>query len=168
MNKPVSSAAEAVAEPESKQKTTYTNWDTFVKAGLAVKSIKCECLRGHPADEACKTFLIPTAQNVINHVNAGHGGGFLFEVVEVSDGGRAWPGWKEFAKAGLEIQTLIDEVTDHPINLSVRAIKTVLRPHQGKFRGAWQSFHNKLLFVLQFAPPPDAGDDVYDDYSAEG
>ena len=160
MSKTVSSIAEeAKAEPVSKTKTTYTNWDTFVKAGFGVKSIKCMTLPGHPDDEACKTYLVPTAQSVINHVNAGHGGGFMFEIVE---GGRVWPGWKEFAEAGLELQGLRDEVTDNQVNLSIRALKQALRPHQGKFRGAWQSFHNQFLFYVQFTPPPSAGDDAYD------
>ena len=55
---PVSSAVTdvAVAEPENTPKTTrqlYTRWDTFGKAGLGVTRIICDCLPGHPADEAC-------------------------------------------------------------------------------------------------------------------
>lgn len=161
----VSSAATAVAEPESTSKTPgtkaiYTKWDTFDKAGLGVSSIKCEVIPGHSADEACKTKLIPTAQNVIDHINAGHGGGFLFTV---NNHGKLWPGWKQLAAAGVEIQFIRDEVNDHHIPLSVRSIKAAMLPHQGKFRGAWQSFKNQFLMNLAFNPPPAAGDDYTDD-----
>lgn len=156
----VSSAAVAVAEPESPSKTTYTKWDTFDKAGLAVKSIKCECLPGHPADESCKTYIVPTAANVVSHI--AHGGGFMFTLEAT---GRPWPGWKELAKAGVEIQFIRDHVTDRDINLSVRAIKQVLLPHQGKFRGAYQAFKNQFLINLQFTPPVGTSDDFDDNYT---
>src|SRR5579862_4997431 len=92
----------ALAEPESKSKTkTYTRWDTFDKAGYRVSRIVCECLPGHPADEACKTALIPTAANVINHIRAEHGGGFMFTIKESKT---PWAGWKALADAGVEVQ----------------------------------------------------------------
>ena len=156
----VSSGAVALAEPENTTKTTYTKWDTFVKAGLAVKEIRCACLPGHPADESCKTAFVPTGANVISHM--AHGGGFMFTV---DANGRPWPGWKELEKAGVEIQYLRDNVTDHDVNISVRAIKSVLAPHQGKFRGAYQSFKNQLLFNLQFTPPVGTSDDFDNEYS---
>lgn len=156
---PVSSAATAVAEPESKLKTTYTNWDTFNKAKLAVKKIVCVPLPGHPADEACKTAFVPTAANVLEHVKGGHGGGFRF-VVEPSS--TPWPGWNQLEKAGAELQSLRDDVTDHEVNVSVRAIHAVLRPHQGKFRGAYQAFKNNLILHIAFTAPPSVDDDNFD------
>ena len=155
----------AVAEPESTSKTsgmvktTYTRWDTFDKAGLGVTRIVCDCLPGHPADEACKTALIPSAKNVIDHINAGHGGGFRFYITET---GRPWSGWAELAAAGVEVQGIRDEVNDHQVPVSVRALRAALRPHQGKFRGAYQAFNGQLLFSLAFTPPPASDDDAYE------
>ena len=71
----------------------------------------------------------------------------------------AWLGWPD---AGVEIQGIRDEVNDHQVPVSVRALKAALRPHQGKFRGAYQAFHGQLLFHLAFTPPPASDDDAYD------
>lgn len=160
----VSSSAEtAVAEPESKSKPrtkTYTNWDIFDKANYGVSRIVCECLPGHPADEACKTALIPTASNVINHIKAEHGGGFMFTIREAKT---PWKGWQELAAAGVEIQWIQDQVNDKSVDLSVRALRTVLKPHQGKFRGAWQAFNHTLKFNLAFHAPDSSGDEYFDE-----
>lgn len=158
----VSSAASAVAEPEISKadRSGYTNWDAFEKANVAVKSIMCSPLPGRPADEACKTKLIPSAKNVIAHVNAGHGGGFVFTLAESRT---PWPGWKEFKEAKLEIQSLRDEVNDHYIPLSIRGLRALFKPHQGKFRGAYQAFQNQILLNLAFTAPPASGDDYLDD-----
>lgn len=163
MSKTVSSSvAEATqAEPESKTKT-YTKWDTFVKAGLYPTRMVCSVLRGHPDDEACKTALIPKAQNIINHIENGHGGGFMFTVRD--DVGKKWDGWKELEKAGMELHGLMCEVCDKEFDLTVRNIKMHLRPHQGKFRGAWQAFNHQLkLWILP--TPPLAADDSDDETS---
>lgn len=162
----VSSSAEAVAEPESKSKTkpsVYTRWDTFDKANYGVSRIVCECLPGRPADEACKTALIPTAASVIAHMQAEHGGGFMFTIRETKT---PWKGWKELAAAGVEIHWIQDQVNDHKVDLSVRALKGLLKPHQGKFRGAWQAFNHLLRFNLSFSAPDSSGDDYFDDPDA--
>ncbi len=153
----------ALAEPESKSKTrpaTYTRWDILDKAGYGVSRIVCDCLPAHPADEACKTAIIPTAANVIAHIQAGHGGGFMFTIRESKT---PWKGWAELAKAGVEIQWIQDQVNDHKMDLSVRALKGVLKPHQGKFRGAYQAFNHMLKFNLSFSAPDSSGDDYLDD-----
>lgn len=151
-----SSGAAALAEPESKRKTKLTNWDTFVKAGLGVTRIVCSPLPGHPADEACKTNLIPTSAAVVNHITSQHGGGFIFTI---TDTGKIWPGWKELADAGVEIQWIRDEVTDHRAYVNGREIRNLLKPRQGKFRGAYQAFHGQFLFNLSFEPVRPEGDD---------
>lgn len=145
-----------VTEPERKSKT-YTKWDIFDKAKLGVTQVKCWVLPGHSNDEACKTAFPPTAEGIIAHL--GHGGGFLITVHEAET---PWDGWKKLAKAGVEIQFLRDEVTDHHMTLSVRELKARMKPHKGKFRGAYQAFKNQFLFSLDTTAPTAAGDD-YDD-----
>lgn len=167
----VSSATETVvAEPEmtkNQEKKTETPWDIFGKANYGVKEIVCQCLPGHPSDEACKTAIIPTAQHVLAHVRAGHGGGFEFTVREVlPQRGKPWKGWDELRDAGAEIAWIRDEVSDKQVDLSAKALKDVLKPHQGKFRGAWQAFNHHLLINIYLpsvnAPATGEYDDEFD------
>lgn len=160
-----SATTSVVADPESTSKTTQTEWDTFDKAKYGVRGIVCQCLPGHPSDEACKTALVPSAQSVLNHLRAGHGGGFEFIIRGSMP--KPWPGWKDLAAAGAEIAWIRDEVTDRQVDVSKRALEDVLKPHTGKFRGAWQAFHNRLLFKIYLPDPAAGASDDSDDYIDE-
>jgi len=171
----VPSAAAAVAEPETPSKTRaasqYTKWDIFDKAGLRPTIIRCDVLPGHPADESCKTNLIPGASAMLRHMDMEHGGGFLITVKEVAPQTKksepsAWPGWSELRTAGAEIQFLRCEVCDALLNQSVRELRTHLKPHRGKFRGAYQAFKNMFLFNIQFTSPAAVGDDADESWDA--
>lgn len=173
----VSSAAEvAVAEPESTQKTktgkkdielTGTPWDTFVKAGFGVKRLATEVLPGAPVEHSCKTTIIPSAANIVEHINAGHMDGFKFTIRENVT---PWKGWTELAKAGVEIRWIRDEVTDQSIPITVQSLQAAMRPHAGKHRGAYQAYHNQLtlsLYIPREQPNPvgenlDEDDDYFE------
>lgn len=169
----VSSATEptVVAEPESTSKNqiaevreTATDWDIFGKAEYGVARIVCQSLPGHPSDEACKTALIPTAEHLLAHIRNGHGGGFEFTIREtLPQRGKPWKGWEELKKAGAEVVWIRDEVTNHEVEQNSRALKAVLKPHQGKYRGAWQALNHRLLFNIQL-PLPAASANVDDEF----
>jgi hypothetical protein len=143
-----SSSVTTQAEPESKQKT---EWDTFVdNSGLGVSRIICETLPGHPGDEACKTKLPLKAENIIEHLKLGHGGGFR---LTLRDGGETWPGWAKLRDAGIYLHFILDEVTNHEVDPDIRKIRNLLKPHTGKFRGAYQAFKNQFLFSLNTYRP---------------
>lgn len=151
-----------VAEPESKSKTDDKNldkrWNTLIESGLGVSQIICQTLPGHPGDEACKTKLVVSPDSIINHLP--HGGGFQ---LTIRDGGVTWAGWQKLKDAGVWIQWIRDEVTDHYIDINDRIIKNRLKPHNGKFRGAYQAFRNQFLFSLSKTKPEPGGDAVYND-----
>lgn len=138
-------------------KKTYTNWAVFDKAKLVPTQLVCDVIRLHPADEACKTRLVPAAKNIIDHINAGHGGGFAVRVKQTD--GKAWAGWKELADAGVELAGLQCEVCDGKVQLSVRDINNHLKPHKGKFRGAYQNFNSTFFMTLQFGIPTNSDED---------
>lgn len=146
---------------EASPKKTYTNWAAFEKAKVVPNIVICDVIRMHPADEACKTRLIPNAQSMINHFNAGHGGGFQLRVKQ-SDG-KPWPGWKALSDAGMEAVGLKCEVCDRQVEISTRDILNHLRPHQGKFRGAYQNFRDTLFLQIQDTPvnPPEDDDESF-------
>lgn len=147
----------ATAVEEQSVPKTYTKWGVFEKAKLTPVSVTCDVLPQHPADEACKTRMIPTAENMVDHINAGHGGGFSIRVKQTD--GKPWQGWEGLAQAGLELHGLRCEVCDQQVFLSVRDITNHLRPHKGKFRGAYQNFKDTFLFVIQTTPPASREDD---------
>jgi hypothetical protein len=150
----------AVAEPEVEQvvpkKELYTNWDSFNKAKIGVSSILCSIIPGHDSMEACKTRIVPTAENVVKHIE--HGGGFEFTINQ-SD--KPWPGWKELAKAGVEIQSVIDLARGKYIDLSARALKATL-VQSGILRSR-QGLKSKLFLHLGFEAPAAAGDEYTND-----
>jgi hypothetical protein len=150
----------AVAEPEIEQapekKELYTNWDSFTKAKLGVSSVLCAIIPGHDTMEACKTKIIPTAANVVNHIQ--HGGGFEFTIFQAD---KPWPGWKELEKAGVELQSIIDLARGKHLDLSARALKATL-VQTGILRSRNQ-YRNKLFLHLGFEAPITAGDDYTND-----
>lgn len=162
-NSPVSSATESTVVAEPEKSKTHTNWDIFVEAGFGVASIVCDCLPGHPSDEACKTAIRPTAQNVLDHVRAGHGGGFMFTVRDA--GAKVWKGWKELEAAGAEIAWIQNQVNDEVVEQTARALKAAMKPQRPKFRGAYQAFNHMLLFniYLPSVNSPATSSDTDDD-----
>lgn len=157
----VATAASAMAEPETSK--THTNWDIFVEAGFGVSSVVCDCLPGHPADESCKTSIRPTAENILAHIRAGHGGGFMFTIRDA--GAKIWKGWKELEKAGAEIVWIQNQVNDEIVEQSARALKAAMKPQRPKFRGAYQAYNHMLLFniYLPSVNTPAESSDIDDD-----
>lgn len=153
--------APAVEETPKPQRKTYTPWSAFYKAKIVPTTLICDVIHMHPADEACKTRLPLTAEQVINHFNNGHGGGFQLKV-RVSDG-KPWPGWKELEDAGMEIVSLRCEVCNGEVQVSARDILNHLRSHRGKFRGAYQNFRDTFFLQVQNTPvnPPEDDDESY-------
>ena len=149
--------ATAVAEPETEQKKElYTNWDAFNRAKLGVSSVLCAIIPGHDSMEACKTKIVPTGENVVKHI--AHGGGFEFTVFQAD---KPWPGWKDLALAGVELQSIIDLARGKYLDLSARALKATL-VQSGVLRSR-QGLKNKLFLHLGFEAPVSAGDDYTND-----
>lgn len=138
-------------------KKIFTNWAAFDKAHLVPTVLICDVIKMHPADEACKTRLIPTAKAMVSHYESGHGGGFQIRVKQ-SDG-KTWPGWKELSELGMEATGLRCEVCDRQVQISPRDLLNHLRPHQGKFRGAFQNYRDTFFLQIQNTPPDSLEDD---------
>ena len=154
--KNASAVAEVPPATDVATRKTYTRWDAFEKARVVPTTIICDVIRLHPADEACKTRLALEAKNLISHaVELGHGGGFQVKVKQTE--GKSWPGWSQLAEAGMEIVQLKCEVCDKQVQISPRDIANHLRPHQGKFRGAYQNYRD--TFFLQIQNTPVVGND---------
>lgn len=152
--------------PLPEPRTTHTNWDAFVKAKIVPTTIICDVIKMHPADEACKTRMPLKAENMIRHTtDLEHGGGFQLKVKQ-SDG-KPWPGWKELSDAGYEITNLRCEVCDHKVQVSTRDILNHLRPHQGKFRGAFQNYRDTFFIQIQNTPVEAYDNDSYSDDSEQ-
>lgn len=148
--------------PTAPSRKTHTNWDAFIKAKIVPTTIICDVIHMHPADEACKTRLPLKAEMFIRHTDdLGHGGGFQVKVKQGD--GKPWPGWKELEAAGYEVANLKCEVCDHKVQVSARDILNHLRPHQGKFRGAYQNYRDTFFLQLQSTPVQDDDDSYTED-----
>lgn len=155
----------STAVEEAPKKKTFTNWSAFEKAKVIPTTIICDVIKQHPADESCKTRLPLSAEQMINHFNAAHGGGFQVRVKQSDQ--KPWPGWKALSEAGMEAVGLKCEVCDKQIEISTRDILNHLRPHQGKFRGAYQNFRDTFFLQIQNTPvnpPEDDDESFYSEY----
>jgi hypothetical protein len=146
-------------------KKTYTNWDAFNKARIVPTTIICDVIHAHPADEACKSRLPLTAAQLIRHTTEqGHGGGFQIKVKQVDSGARPWAGWKDLETAGYEVTSLKCEVCDQRVQVSARDINNHLRPHRGKFRGAYQNYRDTFFLQIQATPVQDDDESYIEEY----
>lgn len=112
------------------EKKTLTNWQAFIDAGLVPTQIRCDgYFPVHPTNQGCHSSLIPTAANMIAHMNAEHGGGF-FITLRRTDGTKPWPGWQELADAGIEAVDFRCAVCNNEIALDPRHILQHMVPHK--------------------------------------
>ena len=146
--------ASAVETPQSK---LSPQWQCFVGAKLVPETVICDVIHMHPADEACKTKLIPTAENMMKHYYAEHGGGFQVKFRQTT--GPAWQGWSKLDEAKFAVVDLKCEACDKSLDLSSRDINNHLRPHQGKFRGAFQNNRNTFFLRIQDSKATRSEDD---------
>lgn len=135
---------------DTPKKKTYTNWSAFEKAKIVPTTIICDVIRGHEPSESCKSRLLLKSGSIVNHYHAGHGGGFQVKVKQTD--GKPWPGWKELSDLGYEITSLQCVACDQQVEISARDILNHLRPHRGKFRGAYENYRDTFLMVVQDAP----------------
>src|SRR5665213_3076231 len=149
-NKPAPAPAEA-------PKNSYTNWKAFENAKVVPVVMICDVIDRHPADESCKTRLVPTAENLMKHFSAEHGGGFQIKFKQTD--GKPWPGWKQLDEAKFEVVDLRCEVCNRSVEISARDILNHIRPHQGKFRGAYQNFRDTFFLQIQNTPVNRPDDD---------
>ncbi len=110
--------------------TVLTNWKAFEDAKLVPVLIRCDgYFPYHKHNEGCHTVLSPTADAMITHFNAGHGGGFYMQLRR-SNGSKPWEGWKHLAEAGMEIVDFRCAVCNTEIVLDPRYILPHMVPHR--------------------------------------
>ncbi len=116
------------------EKTTLTNWKAFIDAGLIPTQIRCDgYFPVHGSNEGCHSLLVPTAANMIQHMNNGHEGGF-FITLRRTDSTKAWAGWQELADAGIEIVDFRCAVCNEKLPLDPRHILQHMVPHRNSNR----------------------------------
>lgn len=111
---------------------THTKWQALEDAKLVPTTITCSGYRPyHRVDLSCHTRLRLDAENVKSHIDAGHGGGFLFKLRK---GDKPWIGWKKFSDLNLEAMDFRCEICDAQVPFQALHILKHMRPHSGKSR----------------------------------
>lgn len=134
---------EVIPESNASTRKTVTNWRAFYEAKVKPTYIKCDgYFPLHPFNSGCHTTLQLKPEQLAAHLDGDHGGGFFFSFREgyqndqigasrvVTD--RAWDGWLEFEKLGLELRDIRCDVCDEEIKVNSRSILRHLKPHVGK------------------------------------
>lgn len=140
---PAAAAVAVAEEPKQSERNTITRWDVFVESKLYPTYIRCQSY-GFPefGDDSCHTNLPLKAENLISHVDNGHGGHFFMSFRDnYADSPyaespvkqhRAWSEWKRFEEEGIELRDFRCDVCGAEPKLTVRSIAPHLRPHAGK------------------------------------
>lgn len=114
-------------------KNSKTNWSVFKEAGLVPTEIVCEGYYPvHRFNNGCHTKLGLTAEAMIAHLDADHGGGFQI-TLKRSDG-KMWDGWDKLSEAGIEVTDFRCDVCDEVLRLNPTIILRHFAPHTGKSR----------------------------------
>ena len=142
--------ATAVAtELESK---TFTNWGAFKKASLTPVQILCtEYQPFHTSVTGCHSRLLLTAEAMLQHITADHGGGFQLTLVQAA---KPWDGWDKLEAAGLEAADFRCDVCDAVLRLTPSNILKHMRTHISKFRRAQEGG----VFNLTLSTLPSVAD----------
>lgn len=144
--------ATVVDETAAPTVTCMTDWEAFEKAGLVPEEIVCEGYKPtHAADISCHSKLVPTLENIKNHLAGDHGGGFVFKLRKTD--GKAWPGWKALRDEGLELHDFRCDVCDaRELRVNPRFLIAHMRPHAGKVRRPMPG--GRFLMTLGSDPLP--------------
>ena len=141
-----------------KSKSKFTNWEVFKTCKVAPISITCEGYFGfHAFDNSCHSKLVPTAQNILNHINQEHGGGFEFEL---RPSNKVSPLWDELAAAGLELLDFRCGVCGEILVLQPQTILKHLKTHRNGFRRNVPG--GKFYLTLGFGTPDGMEDPMFD------
>lgn len=120
--------AQPAGAPSSEPKRkTYTRWDAFDAINLVPTEIRCDGYRPfHNVDLSCHTALPLQAQSMIDHYLSEHGGGFT---MKVRVGDSPWPGWKELADKGVELEDFRCGECLNAVRVNPADIQAHMKPH---------------------------------------
>jgi len=130
----------AAKEAAVVERKTITNWKALYDAGLKPTYIQCDgYLPMHPYNEGCHSAMHLDPYQLMDHVDKGHGGGFLlsFKLNYRTGGsevnvGKPWEGWKKFEEAGAELRDFRCDICNEEVKLTARSILRHIKPHTGK------------------------------------
>lgn len=145
--------------PEAPPVSTFTNWEAFKKAQVAVEWIVCQGYRpSQMVDVACHTRLKMDPQQWADHVTADHGGGFRVKL-RIAD--KPSPIWDKIAATGLESRDFRCETCDAIVPFHPSHILKHMKSHSGKTRRVKDLKEFNITLSLGFAEPSDS--DTLDD-----
>ncbi len=145
-----------------------TDWAQFIKGRFVPSEIVCqEYLPVHISTTSCHSRLLtkrakdgaPTdprtkkprktgsAQSMLEHTAAGHGGGFKITFKQHEAGGETWAGWEEMKAAGVEVVDLrCAWCLKSEDRVHAGSLLQHFKPHKGNGRGLKAS--NEFLMTL--------------------
>lgn len=159
------------AEDAPEVRESLTDWPQFVKARLVPREIICqEYSPVHPSTVGCHTRLLtkrakpgapinpktkrPTltgsAESILDHVKAGHGGGFVMKFKKGEQGSEPWAGWAELRSSGIEVSDLRCAWCRKPEDrVHAGSMLEHFKPHKGNGRGLRAS--DEFFITFSFA-----------------
>jgi hypothetical protein len=143
-----------VADQKPEPNKTFTNWRALMEAKVRPVMITCQGYQPtNPHDISCHTKLKLSADAIVQHIKADHGGSFrmLFKECDTP-----WDGWLKFIDAGLESVDFRCERCDMKIPFHVNKILFHMKDHNGKLR---RLLPGKLYNIHLSIGRPELSDD---------
>ena len=151
----------SIPAPSTPLPATLTRWDAFEKAQLVPVSIVCDGAPNfHRVNLGCHSKLLMKVDSLLTHLDADHGGGFVFEFRKTD--GKPWAGWAELRSKGVELVSFTCDVCDKDVPLHPQQIANHMRPHSGKMKRA--QITNKFNVTIATEKPITSEDEAYSDF----
>lgn len=124
---------------------SLTKWEAL--KNFVVKELTCSAYPPiHKGDDSCHSRLHPTnAQQIVDHIKAGHSGAFQ---VVLEESTREFPLWKQLAVLGVEAQDFRCEICDKQIPFHTNHITPHMKPHTGKLKRIREGKQYNLTLTL--------------------
>lgn len=157
----------ALSPPVAPLPRPVSNWEAFTQARLIPAEIVCSAYQeAHSSDNSCHTRLLLQTQTMLQHYEAGHGGGFEVRLVPLIHGkSHNWAGWQAFIDSGLEVMDLTCGVCNQHLPLVAQQLLIHMRPHRDGNRrvhrgGAFKFTIGHQIPITDIEDAPDAGDAI--------
>ena len=139
---------------------TLTKWKALGEAKVVPTEIVCDGYRpAHPFNLGCHSRLRPDVDQMVRHVEGGHGGGFM---MRFRKGDKPWPGWAKMEELGLESTDFRCEVCDAVVPFHPMHILKHMRPHTGKQRRVLPGGAYNL--TLNIGLPTPTEEEAFEDF----
>ena len=134
----------------------YTKYEVFDTLNIIPSMVVCDAYKPThlgPSNFSCHSRVIPTVDNIKNHISLGHSGGFSVEFKRIPQ--KTAKLWKALKAAGVEIVEMRCDHCNDTVDITVTDVGRHLKPHSGKSRRRGPKATDTFLITFSNTLPTD-------------